>query len=66
MMGVDGTQGGFVLALFQGWGGGVKYCWKMFSTDFSFRNKVIIFLSCGLLVDNNTFLKNVHVQTDHR
>jgi len=29
MMSVLGTQGGFALALFQGWGGGVKYCWKM-------------------------------------
>jgi len=55
MMGVLGTQGGFALALFQGWGGKVKYCWKMCSSNFSFRNKFIIFLSCGLLVDNNTF-----------
>jgi hypothetical protein len=52
MMGVLGTQGGFALALFQGWGGGVKYCWKMCSSNFSFWNKFIIFLSCGLLVDN--------------
>jgi len=51
MMGVLGTQGGFALALFQGWGGGVKYCWKMCSSNFSFRNKFIIFLSCGLSVD---------------
>ena len=28
VMGVLVTQGGFALALFQGWGGGVKYCWK--------------------------------------
>ena len=55
MMGVLGTQGGFALALFQGWGGGVKYCWKMCSFNFSFQNKVIILLSCGLLVDSNTF-----------
>jgi hypothetical protein len=27
--------------------------------NFSFRNKFIILLPCGLLVDNNTFLKNV-------
>jgi len=54
MMGVLGTQGGFALALFQGWGGGVKCCWKMGSFNFSSRNKFIIFLSCGLLVDNNT------------
>jgi hypothetical protein len=60
MMGVLGTQGGFALALFQGWGGGVKYCWKMCSPDFSFRKKFIIFLSCGFLLDN-TFLKNVRI-----
>ena len=31
MMGVLGTQGGFGLVLFQGWGGRVKYSWKMWS-----------------------------------
>jgi len=55
MMGVFGTHRGFALTLFQGWRGGVKYCWKMYSSNFSFQNKFIIFLSCGLLVDNNTF-----------
>jgi len=55
MMGVLGTQGGFALSLFQGWDEGVKYCWKMCSSNFSFWNKFIIFLLCGLLVDNNTF-----------
>jgi len=55
MMGVLGTQSGFALALFQGLAGGVNYCWKMCSSNFSFRNKFIIFLLCGLLVDNNTF-----------
>jgi len=55
MMGVLGTQGGFGLTLFQGLGGGVKYCWKMYISNFSFLNKFIIFLLCGLLVDNNTF-----------
>ena len=55
MMGVLGTQGGFALALFQGWGGEVKYCWKMCSSNFSFQNKFIIFLSCGLLVDKTHF-----------
>jgi hypothetical protein len=55
MMGVLGTRGGFALALFQGWGRGVKYCWEMCSSNFSFRNKFIIFLSCGLLEDTNTF-----------
>ena len=48
MMGVFGTQGGFALALFQGWGGGLKYSWKMCSTNFSFQKKFISFLSCGL------------------
>ena len=55
MMGVLGTQGGFAFALFQGWGGGVKYCWKMCSYNFSFQNKFISFLSCGLSVESNTF-----------
>ena len=55
MMGVLGTQGGFALALFQGWGGGVKCCWKMCNSNFSFRNKFTIFLLCGLVIDNNTF-----------
>ena len=55
MMGVLGTEGGFGHAFFQGWGGGVKYCWRMFISNFSFRNKFIIFLLYGLLVDNNTF-----------
>jgi len=36
MMGVLGTHGGFALALFQGWRGGVKYCWKMCNSNFSF------------------------------
>jgi len=36
MMGVLGTQGGFALALFQGWRGRVKNCWKMCSYNFSF------------------------------
>jgi len=50
-----GTQVGFALALFQGWGRGVTYCWKMCGSNFSFQSKFIIFFSCGLLVDNNTF-----------
>ena len=40
-----GTQGGFAVTLFQGLGGGVKYCWKMCSSNFSFQNKFIIKLS---------------------
>jgi len=55
MMGVLGSQGGFAVALFQGWVGEVKYCWKMCSCNLSFQNKFIIFFLCGLLVDNNTF-----------
>ena len=54
VMGVLGTQGGFALS-FQGWGGGGKYCQKMCSANFSFRNKFIIFLSCGLFLDNSPF-----------
>jgi len=54
MMVVLWTQGGFALALFR-CGGGVKDRWKMSSCNFSFRNKLIIFLSCVFLVDSNTF-----------
>ena len=32
----------------------MKYCWKRCSPNFSFQNKFIIFLPCGLLVDNST------------
>ena len=35
--------------------GGMKDCWKMCSSNFSFPNKLIIFLSYGFLVDSNTF-----------
>ena len=51
MMGVLGAHDGFALALFQGWRGGLKYCWKMCHSNFSFQNKFIIFVSCGHLVD---------------
>jgi hypothetical protein len=37
--------------------GGVKYCWNRRSCNFSFRNKFIFVLPCGLLVDNITFSK---------
>ena len=50
-------EGGFIRALFQRWDRGVKYCWNRCSSNFSFRNKFIIVLPCGLLVDNNTFSK---------
>jgi len=43
MMSVLRTHGGFALALFQGWRGGLKYCWKMCHSNFSFQNKFIIF-----------------------
>jgi len=59
MMGVLGAQGGFVLAFFQGWIGGVKYCWKMCSSNFRFRNKFIIFLSCGLFIRQYHILRIV-------
>ena len=29
MRGVLGTEVGFAVALFQGWGRGVTYCWKI-------------------------------------
>jgi hypothetical protein len=41
MRGALGTQDGFAIALFQGWGGGVKYGWKMCSFNFSFQIKLI-------------------------
>jgi hypothetical protein len=55
MFGVLGTQGGFAFAFLQGLGGGVKYFWKICSSNFSLRNKLIILLLCGLVADNNTF-----------
>jgi hypothetical protein len=45
------------LALFQGWGMGSEVLLEQVQLDFSFRNKFTILLPCGLLVDNNTFLK---------
>jgi hypothetical protein len=53
------TEGGFTMALFQGWGVGSEVLFEQVQPNFSFRNKFIILLPCGLLVDNNTFLKNV-------
>ena len=55
MMGVLGTQGCFSNAFFLGWCGGMKYCWKIFISNYSFRNKYIIILLYGILVDNNVF-----------
>ena len=50
------TEGGFTLALFQGWGVGSEVLLEQVQLNFSFRNKFII-LPCDLLVDNNTFSK---------
>jgi hypothetical protein len=35
----------------------VKYCWNWCCYNFSFPNKFVTLLPCGLLVDSNTFLK---------
>jgi hypothetical protein len=50
------TEGGFTLALFQGWGMGSEVLLEQVQLNFRFQNKFII-LPCGLLVDNNTFSK---------
>ena len=50
-------EGGFSLALFQGWGVGSEGLLEQMQLNFSFWNKFIILLPCGPLVDNNTFLK---------
>jgi len=49
--------GGFTLALFQGWGMGSEELLEQVQLNFSFRNKIITLLPCGLLVENNTFSK---------
>jgi hypothetical protein len=51
------SDGGFTLALFQGWGMGSDVLLEQVQLNFSFRNKFIIPLLCGLLIDNYTFLK---------
>ena len=51
------TEGGFTLALFQGWRVGSEVLLKQVQLNFSFRNKFIILLPCGLLADKNTFSK---------
>ena len=48
-------KGGFTLALFQGWGVGSEVLLGQVQVNFSFRNKFIILLPYGHLVDNNTF-----------
>jgi len=51
------TEGGSTLALFRGWGVGTEVLLEQVQLNFSFRNKFIILLPCGLLVDNNTLSK---------
>jgi len=51
------TEGGFTLALFQGWGGGSEVLLEQVQINFSYRNKFTILFPCGLLVDNNTLSK---------
>jgi len=50
-------RGWFQSRLFQGWGVGSEVLLEQVQLNFSFRNKFIILLPCGLLVDNNTFSK---------
>jgi hypothetical protein len=50
------TEGGFTLALFQGWSIGSEELLEQVQLNFSFRNKLIILHPCGRLVDN-TFSK---------
>jgi hypothetical protein len=51
------TEGGFTLALFQGWGMGSEVLLKQVQFNFNFRIKFITLLPCGHPVDNNTFSK---------
>jgi len=60
------TEGGFTIALFQGWGGvgwGCEVLLEQVQLNFSFRNKLIILLPCGLLIDNNTLSKTCDFKT---
>jgi hypothetical protein len=50
------TEGGFTL-LFQEWGRGSDVLLEQVQLSFSLRNKFIILLLCGLLVNNNTSSK---------
>ena len=43
------------MALLQGWSVGSELLLEKVQLNFRFRNKFIILLQCGLLVDNNTF-----------
>jgi hypothetical protein len=64
------TEGGFTLALFQGWGMGSEVLLEQGELNFSFENKFKIRLPCCRLVDNNTFskmcvFKSLTVYTDY-
>jgi len=59
VLGRTGPMGGFTLVLFLRWGVGSKVVLEQVQLNCNFRNKFIILLPYGLLVDNNTFLKNV-------
>jgi len=50
---------------FRGGVAGVKYYWNSCSSNFRFRNKSIIVLPFGLLVENNTFLTCLTGYTDN-
>jgi hypothetical protein len=50
-------EGGFACNLFQGWGVGSEVLLDQVQLNFSFRNKFIIVILCGPLVENNTFSK---------
>jgi len=59
-MRVLGRSGPRVVSLspcFKEWGRGSEVLLEQMQLNFSFRNKFIIFLPFGLLVDNNTFSK---------
>jgi hypothetical protein len=51
------TEGGFTLALFQGWVVGSEVLLEQVQLNFSFRNNFTIRLPYGRLVDDNTFSK---------
>ena len=55
----DWTEGGFTLALFQGWGMGSEEVLEQVQLNFSFRNKFIILLPYGLLVENNVLKTHI-------
>ena len=51
------TEGSFIHALFQGCGVESNVLLEQVQLNFSFRNKFIVLLPCGLLADNKTFSK---------